>query len=98
LYSHSLSLHDALPILRSRWCLCPAKDRRIVGVAMNVQRDFLLLVTLAAAVATPALGQTAAPAVAPVSSGAQSTPSVPDFSGVWRDRKSTRLNSSHEWI
>jgi hypothetical protein len=48
---------------------------------MNVQRrDFLLLVTLATAAATPALGQ-AAPAVS--NSGAQSAASVPDFSGIW---------------
>jgi hypothetical protein len=50
---------------------------------MNVHRHLLLLVTLAA-VASPAWGQTAAPAVAPAPSGAQSPTSVPDFSGVWR--------------
>jgi hypothetical protein len=51
---------------------------------MNVQRrNFLLLGILAAAAATPALGQTAAPTVAPANSAAQSTASVPDFSGVW---------------
>src|ERR1700675_2389351 len=48
---------------------------------MNVQRrDFILLVTLATAAATPALGQ-AAPAVS--NSGAQSAASIPDFSGIW---------------
>src|ERR1700674_2379664 len=52
--------------------------------SMNVQRrNFLLLGILAAAAATPALGQTAAPTVAPANSAAQSTASVPDFSGVW---------------
>ena len=51
---------------------------------MNVQRHFLLVVILAAMVASPALGQTAAPAVAPAKAGAQSPASVPDFSGVWR--------------
>jgi hypothetical protein len=51
---------------------------------MNVQRDFLLLVTLAAAAATPAVGQTVAPAVGPASSGSQDAASIPDFSGVWR--------------
>ena len=50
---------------------------------MNVQRDFLLLVTLAAA-ATPALGQTVAPAVGPATSGTQGAASIPDFSGIWR--------------
>jgi hypothetical protein len=45
------------------------------------QRDFLLLVILTAA-ATPALGQTLAPAVGSATSGAQSA-SVPDFSGIW---------------
>jgi len=39
------------------------------------RREFLLLVTLAAAAATPALGQTAAP------TGAAP---IPDFSGIWR--------------
>jgi len=51
---------------------------------MNVQRrDFLLLVALAAAAATPALGQTAAPAVGPANSATQGAASIPDFSGVW---------------
>jgi len=50
---------------------------------MNVQRDFLLLVTLAAAAATPpALGQTAAPGAGP-GGAAQSAASIPDISGVW---------------
>ena len=39
---------------------------------MNVRRNFLILVTLAAAAAMPGLGQ-----------AAPSTASVPDFSGVW---------------
>jgi hypothetical protein len=47
---------------------------------MNMQRrDFLLLVTLAVAAATPALGQTVAPAVGSANAGA----SVPNFSGIW---------------
>jgi hypothetical protein len=47
---------------------------------MNSQwRDFLLLVTLAAAVATPAWGQTAAPAAGPARGAAP----IPDFSGIW---------------
>jgi hypothetical protein len=51
---------------------------------MNVQRrNFLLLVALAAAAATPALGQTAAPAVGPANGAAQGAASIPDFSGVW---------------
>jgi hypothetical protein len=52
---------------------------REVGMCAH-RRDILLLVTLAAAAATPALGQTAAPAVGAASSAA----SVPDFSGIWR--------------
>jgi len=48
---------------------------------MNLQRrELLLVVTLAAAVATPALGQTPA---APAVSAAQSAVSIPDFSGIW---------------
>jgi hypothetical protein len=50
---------------------------------MNVQRNLLLLVTLAAA-APPASGQQVAPAAAPAQSGAKSAASIPDFSGIWR--------------
>jgi hypothetical protein len=50
---------------------------------MIVQRDFLLLATLAAAAATPALAQVVAPAIGTVKSGTQSAASVPDFSGMW---------------
>jgi hypothetical protein len=51
---------------------------------MNVRRrDFLLLATLAAAAATPALGQGVTPAVGPTSNAARSTAYVPDFSGIW---------------
>jgi hypothetical protein len=48
---------------------------------MTMQRDFLLLVTLVTALASPAFGQTTggvAPAKTP------DTASMPDFSGVWR--------------
>jgi hypothetical protein len=52
---------------------------------MNFQlRDFLFVVTLAAAAATPALGQDAVPAVGPANrSDIQSAASIPDFSGIW---------------
>ena len=51
---------------------------------MNAPRwDFLLLMTLAAAAATPASGQSVAPAVGPTGSGTQSAASIPDFSGIW---------------
>jgi hypothetical protein len=51
---------------------------------MNMQRrDFLLLVTLVAAGATPALAQTVAPAVGPAAIDKQSAVSIPDFSGIW---------------
>jgi hypothetical protein len=50
---------------------------------MNAPRwNLLSLVTLAAAVATPASGQTVAPAVRP-DSGTQSGATIPDFSGIW---------------
>ena len=45
--------------------------------------DFLLLATLAAATATPALAQAPAPSVGPAGSGTQSASSIPDFSGLW---------------
>jgi hypothetical protein len=51
---------------------------------MSLQRrEFLLLVTLAAAVATPILGQDATPTVRLLSSGTLGAASVPDFSGMW---------------
>jgi hypothetical protein len=51
---------------------------------MNLrQRDFVLVVTLAAAAATPVLGQAVVPAAGPAGSGPQSTASIPDFSGIW---------------
>jgi hypothetical protein len=50
---------------------------------MNSQRrDFLLVVTLATAVATPALTQTVVSGVAPAS-GATSAASIPDLTGSW---------------
>jgi hypothetical protein len=52
---------------------------------MNMQRrKFFLLVTLAAAAATPAAGQTPAPAAGPAASAAKNAASIPDFSGSWR--------------
>jgi hypothetical protein len=51
--------------------------------SMTLQRrDFLLIVTLAAA-ATPAFGQ-AAPMAAPANSSKEGPASIPDFSGIWR--------------
>jgi hypothetical protein len=50
---------------------------------MNVRRDLLLLVMLAAAIATPALGQAVTPPSGPTSSATQSAASTPDFSGLW---------------
>src|SRR6266853_684859 len=47
------------------------------------RRNILLLVTLAAA-ATPATGQTVAPAAGAASSGTHGAASIPDFSGIWR--------------
>jgi hypothetical protein len=46
---------------------------------MKVQRDFLLLVTLAAAVATPALGQMAPPEAADMFVGIWWHPTLPSF-------------------
>jgi hypothetical protein len=51
---------------------------------MNAPRwDFLLLVTLAAAAAAPALGQDVTPAGGPAGSSTQRATSIPDFSGMW---------------
>jgi hypothetical protein len=49
---------------------------------MNVQRDFLLLVTLVAA--GPAMGQQLAPTAGLTNIDAQGAASIPDFSGIWR--------------
>jgi hypothetical protein len=51
---------------------------------MNMQsRELLLVVSLAAAVATPAFGQATAPAVGPSKSAKESGAPIPDFSGIW---------------
>jgi hypothetical protein len=51
---------------------------------MHLQRrDFLLMVTLAVAVVTPAFGQAVAPTVGPSGSEEESAASFPDFSGIW---------------
>ena len=50
---------------------------------MIVQRAFLLVVTLAAAVARPALGQDAVRPAGTAGGTTQGTVSVPDFSGIW---------------
>jgi len=50
---------------------------------MHRQRDLLLLVSLAAAAATPAWGQDAGPAVGAARSATQSAAPIPDFSRVW---------------
>jgi hypothetical protein len=51
---------------------------------MNTQRrNFLLLVTLAAATATPSFAQTIAPAARPGATGTPNAASIPDFSGIW---------------
>jgi hypothetical protein len=50
---------------------------------MHRQRHFVLMMTLAAAVGTPAWGQTVTPAGESASSGSQSAKAIPDFSGLW---------------
>src|SRR5260370_31955167 len=51
---------------------------------MDLQwRNFSLVFTLTAAVATPAFGQALAPTVGPAYIGSESAESVPDFSGFW---------------
>jgi hypothetical protein len=60
----------------------PQRENKNGRVAMaQRRRDFVLSVTLLAAAAMPALGQTAAPAVGPANTHVAS--SIPDFSGVW---------------
>ena len=51
---------------------------------MNMKgTEFLLLVIMAGAVMTPALGQDVAPAAGAASAGARSNSSILDFSGTW---------------
>ena len=50
---------------------------------MHKQRNFLLITILAAAIATPALGQTVASAGGPGSGKTHGTAETPDFTGVW---------------
>ena len=51
---------------------------------MKIELDFLLLVTFAAAIATPASAQTPSPTAEGVAgSGPQAAASSPDFSGIW---------------
>ena len=51
---------------------------------MNVQRDFLVFVTLAtAAAAPPAFAQDVAPSVRAADNGRQGGASIADFSGIW---------------
>src|ERR1700676_1290476 len=53
------------------------------GGDTNLRSHLLLAVVLASAVAAPAFGQAAAPAIAPSPNTARNAPSVPDFSGFW---------------
>jgi hypothetical protein len=48
-----------------------------------MHRDFLFVVTLAAAAMTPAAGQDVTPAIGSANSGTQPAASIPDFSGTW---------------
>jgi hypothetical protein len=50
---------------------------------MNLRRDFLFVVTVAATATTPALGQDGTRAVGPAGSAVQGAASIPDFSGIW---------------
>jgi hypothetical protein len=50
---------------------------------MPRQRNFLLFIALAAAVVTPALGQTVTSGIGPASGVTNATASIPDFSGIW---------------
>src|SRR5215471_19480793 len=52
--------------------------------SMNVElRDFLLLVTMVAAISTPACAQAVSPAAGTAGSDARGAAAIPDFSGTW---------------
>ena len=46
-------------------------------------RDFILLVTMVAAISTAAWAQEVSPAARPTGSDARRAASIPDFSGTW---------------
>jgi hypothetical protein len=50
---------------------------------MDLRRDFLLLVTVAAAAPSPALGQAGTTAVPSAGSSTQGGAAIPDFYGIW---------------
>jgi hypothetical protein len=51
---------------------------------MRMERDFLVMVALAAAASTPVMGQNVAPGLASASTtGVQSAASIPNLSGIW---------------
>jgi hypothetical protein len=50
---------------------------------MNVLRLFIPFGMLAAATASPALGQEVVPTIGPAGGGTQSAAAIPDFSGIW---------------
>jgi hypothetical protein len=52
-------------------------------VGMRRQRNFLVLIALAAVVVTPALGQTVTSGGGAASGGTDGTTSIPDFTNVW---------------
>src|SRR5207247_10358301 len=92
---HTLSLHDALPIFGGQ------EEAGFAGVALATRATSQLvvdaprLVPLGAADKQPAGGQHALAAVADVAVELGDQLHQPALVG---DRKSTRLNSSHEWI
>jgi hypothetical protein len=50
---------------------------------MRRQRNFLLFIALAAAVATPALGETVTSRIGPASGETKGATPIPDFTRVW---------------
>src|ERR1700680_4510552 len=74
---------EVLCIRLAQLCRLRCRQTTRGELGMHRQRDFLLLVTVTAAAAAPALGQTVAPAVGPSNSATQGDAAIADFSGIW---------------
>src|SRR6202035_3902442 len=68
---------------QQRFCRMRNRPTHEWETSMNMQRDFLLFVTLATTAAAPVLAQTATPAVGPASGATHGAAPIPDFSRVW---------------
>src|SRR5207247_10055306 len=91
----TLSLHDALPIWRRIETLCDAARQRLRDGEAASAREVDCYQSLALYLLYCNVGETMDRAIDEVM---RSPVESDGGTGRQRDRKSTRLNSSHEWI